>query len=345
MSIKEALQKKLKGLRVGNDLNYLERLSTGIAPLDAAIGGGLPLRRVVQIYGPPSVGKSLMALSITRHVQQQDPTAEAIYIDMEATVTKSDIEELNLDGNRILFYNAMGGEDAYDSALDALEAGAKIAVIDSIPFLRPKAVLEAIDKDSEYRDVSSIALLMERVQSKIVHTLAQSDGVLIFINQERPKKSKYEAPTYPGGSALQFLLSVNIQIGSCAKGGKDGNDPSLMTQKILIRKNKTFVPMQKAEIPYYNRLPMYGSSLIEVASNTGLIIKGGGGNYSLSEALAEELKLDSPKLGRGIDKVGPELEANKELYDLIYSRTIAEICSKPPAPEIEEELAGSIYDN
>ncbi len=342
MSIKEALQKKLKGLRVGNDLNYLERLSTGIAPLDAAIGGGLPLRRVVQIYGPESVGKSALALNIIRYVQQQDASAEAFYIDCEATVTKDDIEALHLDGDRLMFYNPKGGEDAYDSALDALEAGAKIAVIDSVPFLRPKKVLDEIDKDSQYRDVSSIAMLMERVQHKIVHTLEQTDGILIFINQQRPAKGMYEAPTYPGGSSLSFMLSLNIQISSCAK---DRDDPALMTQKILIRKNKTFVPMQKAEIPYYNRLPMYGSSLIEVASNTGLIIKGGGGNYSLSEALAEELKLDSPKLGRGIDKVGPELEANKELYDLIYSRTIAEICSKPPAPEIEEELAGSIYDN
>ena len=341
MSIKEALQKKLKGLRTGTTLNYLERLSTGIAPLDAAIGGGLPLRRVVQIYGPESVGKSALALNIIRYVQEQDPTAEAFYIDCEATVTKDDIEALKLDGERLLFYNPVGGEDAYDSALDALQAGAKIAVIDSVPFLRPKKVLDEIDKNSEYRDVSSIAQLMERVQHKIVHTLEQSDGVLIFINQQRPAKGMYEAPSYPGGSSLSFMLSLNIQIGSCAK---DRDDPAAMTQKLLIRKNKTATPLTKAELPYYNRLPLYGTALIDTAAEAGLIIKGGGGNYSLSQELANELGVDA-KLGRGIDKVGPALEANAELYNTLYERSIKEMCAKPQVIEIEEEMAASVYDN
>lgn len=341
MSIREALQKKLKGLRTGDNLNYLERLSTGIASLDAAIGGGLPLRRVVQIYGPESVGKSALALNIIRYVQQQDPNAEAMYIDCERTITKDDIEALQLDGERLLFYPFQGGEDAYDSALDALMAGAKIVVIDSVPFLRPKKVLDEIDKDSQYRDVSSIAQLMERVQHKIVHTLEESDGVLIFINQQRPAKGMYEAPTYPGGSSLSFMMSLNIQIIGCAK---DRDDPALMTQKILIRKNKTATPLTKAEVPYYNRLPLYGTALIDTAADAGLIIKGGGGNYSLSQELAQELGVDA-KLGRGIDKVGPALEANKELYNLIYERAIKEMCAKPQVTEIEEELVGSVYDS
>lgn len=341
MSIKEALQKKLKGLRVGNDLNYLERLPTGIASLDAAIGGGLPLRRVVQIYGPESVGKSALALNIIRYAQEQDPSAEAFYVDCEATVTKDDIEALKLDGDRVMFYNPKGGEDAYDSALDALEAGAKIAVIDSVPFLRPKKVLDEIDKDSQYRDVSSIALLMERVQHKIVHTLEQTDGILIFINQQRPAKGMYEAPTYPGGSSLSFMLSLNINI---TNSSKDRDNPSLMTQKILIRKNKTFVPLMKAEVPYYDRLPMYGTSLVDTATQAGLIIKAGGGNYSLSTELAQELGVET-KLGRGIDNIGPALEANKELYNILYERSIKELCSKPPAIEIEEEIVESIYNN
>lgn len=342
MSIKEALQKKLKGLRVGNDLNYLERLSTGIAPLDAAIGGGLPLRRVVQIYGPESVGKSALALNIIRYVQQQDASAEAFYVDCERTVLKNDIEALNLDGDRIMFYPPKGGEDAYDSALDALEAGAKIAVIDSVPFLRPKKVLDEIDKDSQYRDVSSIAMLMERVQHKIVHTLEQTDGILIFINQQRPAKGMYEAPTYPGGSSLSFMLSLNIQISSCAK---DRDDPALMTQKIVIRKNKTFVPMQKAEISYYNRLPMYGACLLEKGKELGIFTMKGAGYWSVSEELATELGLESHKLGQGLETVAEMIESNKALYQTLYNKVLAEACDKPPAPEIEEELAGTIYDN
>jgi hypothetical protein len=40
------------------------RLSTGVAALDDALGGGLPLGKVVEVSGPPGSGRSTLALSI-----------------------------------------------------------------------------------------------------------------------------------------------------------------------------------------------------------------------------------------------------------------------------------------
>lgn len=341
MSLKEALKKRMKGISKGDDLHYLETLPTGIASLDAAIGGGLPLRRVIQIYGPESVGKSALALNIIRHVQQQDKEAEAFYVDCEGTVTKGDIEDLHLDGERIMFYSPQGGEEAYDSALDALEAGARIAIIDSVPFLRPKKVLDEIDKNSEYRDVSSIALLMERVQNKIVHTLQRSNGCLIFINQQRPSKGQYIAPTYPGGSALSFMLSLNLQIYSAPK---DKNDPTYMTQNIISTKNKTFVPLQRAEVHLHRRIPEYERCLIDAALKTDLVTMKAGGHYYVDEALAPELGLSGNKLGHGINQAAETIKQNPEVYQKLYRRVIEESIKRPQCEELEIISAASIYE-
>ena len=318
MSIKELLKKKVKGnLSIGNDLRELEWLPTGIASLDAATGGGLPLRRMIHIFGPPSAGKSMLCLNIIRHTLEQDSALEALYIDCEGTVTKNDIEEMRLDGERTIFYTPTGGEDAYNTAIEALSNGVKIVVIDSVPFLKPQKVLDEVEKDVGSGEQMAVSKLMAKVQPALVNTLLHSDGVLVFINQERPSGT-YEPPKYPGGSSITFLATLDIQI----KVSRDKDDSSLITQKILMRKNKAFVPYLRCEIPSKDRIPLYGQCLVEAATEAGLIIKGGGGNYSVTPELATELGLEDPKLGRGLQKVGEFLEANKPAYDKLYAMVL-----------------------
>ena len=40
-----------------------ERISTGCAPLDELLGGGIERGTVTQLYGPPAAGKTNVALS------------------------------------------------------------------------------------------------------------------------------------------------------------------------------------------------------------------------------------------------------------------------------------------
>ncbi|PIP92053.1 hypothetical protein COW77_02080, partial [Candidatus Wolfebacteria bacterium CG18_big_fil_WC_8_21_14_2_50_39_7] len=47
-------------------------VSTGSFSLDLALGvGGLPIGRIVEIYGPESSGKSTMALHVIAEVQKK----------------------------------------------------------------------------------------------------------------------------------------------------------------------------------------------------------------------------------------------------------------------------------
>ena len=50
----------------------VEAISTGSLGLDIALGiGGLPCRRVIEIYGPESSGKTTLALSVVAEAQKK----------------------------------------------------------------------------------------------------------------------------------------------------------------------------------------------------------------------------------------------------------------------------------
>ena len=58
-------------MRLGNKKSEpWPSVSTGALPLDSILGiGGLPLGRVIEIYGPESSGKSTIALSVVAEAQ------------------------------------------------------------------------------------------------------------------------------------------------------------------------------------------------------------------------------------------------------------------------------------
>ena len=59
----------------------VESISTGALTLDAALGGGYPKGRVVEIYGPESSGKTTLALHAIAEAQKLGGTAA--FIDAE----------------------------------------------------------------------------------------------------------------------------------------------------------------------------------------------------------------------------------------------------------------------
>src|ERR1700704_3989048 len=48
----------------------VETIPTGSLALDIALGGGIPVGRVIEIYGPESSGKTTLALHVVAEVQK-----------------------------------------------------------------------------------------------------------------------------------------------------------------------------------------------------------------------------------------------------------------------------------
>ncbi len=60
-------------MRLGDDRSMdIETISTGSLSLDIALGsGGLPIGRIVEIYGPESSGKTTLTLQIISSAQKK----------------------------------------------------------------------------------------------------------------------------------------------------------------------------------------------------------------------------------------------------------------------------------
>lgn len=91
---KEKLAKTVEALRVRfgpravrrpreSARDGIPRLSTGFPGLDAALGGGLPRGRIVEIVGRPSTGTVTLALKTVTQAQAQGETA--VYLDLART--------------------------------------------------------------------------------------------------------------------------------------------------------------------------------------------------------------------------------------------------------------------
>jgi len=61
-------------MRLGDNRTMdIETISTGSLSLDIALGaGGLPMGRIVEIYGPESSGKTTLTLQVIAEAQKND---------------------------------------------------------------------------------------------------------------------------------------------------------------------------------------------------------------------------------------------------------------------------------
>lgn len=84
-------------MRLGdNHAMDVETLSTGSLTLDIALGGGLPVGRIAEIYGPESSGKTTVALSVIACTQRAGKTCA--FIDAEHALDPRYAKQLGVNG-------------------------------------------------------------------------------------------------------------------------------------------------------------------------------------------------------------------------------------------------------
>ena len=197
-------------VRLGDDPASLrvETISSGALTLDAALGGGYPKVRVVEIYGPESSGKTTLALHAIAECQASGGIAA--FIDAEHALDPTYAAGLGVDTDALYVSQPDSGEMALD-IVDRLvrSAAVDVIVVDSVAALVPRAELEG---DMSDQQIGLQARLMSKAMRKIVGSLALSQCSIIFLNQLRSKVGViYGSPEVTaGGNALKFYSSVRI---------------------------------------------------------------------------------------------------------------------------------------
>lgn len=198
-------------------------VSTGSRQLDYIIAnrpdGGLPEGRIVEIFGPPSIGKSHIAIQIARSTQEMGGIV--VYIDTENATSVENLGLLGVDiSRRFVYIDTHCTEEVLAIAEStilkarALTKNVPITIIwDSVAATSPKAELAGdYDKDS----IGLQARAISKGMRKITGVIGQTNTLMICLNQIRTKIGvMYGDPTTtPGGKAIPFHSSVRIKLGA-----------------------------------------------------------------------------------------------------------------------------------
>ncbi len=283
----------------------VETVSTGSLSLDIALGvGGLPLGRVVEIYGPESSGKTTLALHTVAEIQKRGGTAA--FVDAEHALDRSYAEKLGVNINELLLSQPSNGEEALEITDMLVRSGAiDLVVIDSVAALTPKAEIEGDMGDSH---MGLQARLMSQALRKLTANIKRSNTLVVFINQIRMKIGvMFGSPeTTTGGNALKFYASVRLdirRIGAIKRGDEVvGNET-----KVKVVKNKVAPPFKEVtfDILYGEGVSREGE-IIELGTKNGVIEKSGAWYSYRGE-----------RLGQGKDNVRNILKNKPEIAKAI----------------------------
>lgn len=231
-------------VKLGDNLDRytVSRWTTGSPDFDAIMGGGIPKGRIIEIFGPEQSGKT----SICYMLCAQVPCA--VYIDAEGTIDEERARLFGVKDGALLVSRPEYGEEACDMILEFTRANVPLIVVDSVPGLGPKDVVEEkIGKDA----VSPIPRLLSKLFMRLMPVLNERDTTIIFINQIREKIGHIgwgDPYTTPGGRALRHYTSLRVQV---QRKGWIGSKDARVGQITACRavKSKVSKPYMACELP------------------------------------------------------------------------------------------------
>lgn len=299
----------------------VETISTGSLGLDVALGaGGLPLGRIVEIYGPESSGKTTLTLEVIAEAQRNGKVCA--FIDAEHALDPIYAEKLGVDVNELLVSQPDTGEQALEICDMLTRSGAvDVIVVDSVAALTPKAEIEGDIGDSH---MGLAARMMSQAMRKLTGNLKQSNTMLIFINQIRMKIGvMFGSPeTTTGGNALKFYASVRLDIRriGAVKAGDEivGNET-----RVKVVKNKIAPPFKQAEFQI-----MYGEGINSHGELIDL-----GVTHKMVEKAGAWYSYNGERIGQGKANSIGYLKAHPEMAKDIDTRLRALLLAKPEPVE------------
>lgn len=258
-------------MSVGPKYEKVKAISTGSISLDAALGvGGLPSDRVVEIFGPPSAGKTSLCLQVVKqYVDAYGYDRLPVYIDLERTTGLDLVKSMGIDANRMLFCYPDTAEEALQLAQDLGKTN-KVGVI----------IFDSIDAAQSERDtkrlmnemgVGDLPRLLSKALRAISKISVDNDCMYLFINQVRMNIGvMYGNPeTTSGGNAIPFYASVRLRVSSKPSSDTEG----ALTMKVKVVKNKVAPALNKEAIFEFvaGKGTETYSDLVSYAKDIGLV--------------------------------------------------------------------------
>jgi recombination protein RecA len=211
-------------------MENVKSIPTGNISIDSITGvGGLPMGRLIEAYGPPSSGKTTMAIQAAASLQRIiigggdpergiTPDDLIVYADWEHAMDPAYCLKLGLDTNHpsFVFVQPDSLEDGANFLRDMVGSGlVRLTIIDSVAMMTPSAKLEA-------ETGKPLPMLQAKLMSEFLAAytplLYANNCTGIFVNHIYEMVEMNRRPglpprtSTPGGRALKFMASLRLEF-------------------------------------------------------------------------------------------------------------------------------------
>jgi len=300
----------------------VESVSTNCPSLDEVFGvGGIPLGRILDLFGESGQGKTTMSLYIV--AQFQKAGKKAAWIDTEQCFTSDYARSVGVNTKELILSQPEVGEVAMDILSDLVNSGEfGIIVIDSTANITPQ---KELDGNMEDHQIALQARLISKALRAITAPAAKNKTTVLFISQLRSNIGMFAGPSKvaTGGKALKFYSSVRLSVRTVSKIKGKGSEIIGNRLKIKAEKNKVSKPFREAEIDVYFDVGVdVVADIFDIAVKRGVISKNGH-TYNFGDF----------KLGVGRDNAKEALSVDEKMFNKIKS----EIASPSKIEDIKEQ--------
>ena len=268
------------------------RYSTSVPHLDISLGGGLCSGKIYEVFGYESTGKSTLAEFLSISFLNQKSDGYVLWLESEYVMDRLRFKYMGGDLERIIIHEIQILEEGFQLIIDTL----KKSIESKIPLMIVWDTIAAVVPKDDSGGLGHKPKLIRKYLRDIVDILAESDSIILFVNQVYETIGQMSGPKTPGGLGIRFHASVRFKIKKTKRitkniAGMDIEEAAIVSLQSV--KSKLMYPNLICDLYMHNEMGiMKWESIALFLKNSG-ISKPKSGGWSYIKFGKTEIKFQS----------------------------------------------------